>query len=1544
MAGLCPSNLHVETPIPSMRFEMEMLTARCENYPAYYDGPILISRSSEGANSRQSSGGLGKNVRAIRRPAFLPQRRRPCQVRVPNGEGVRRRLVKVDEILNGPGLPNIPIDLQAATDRSSWIPTVRKVHSEGKSIFENIPKFNFIDENLERETGTAFSMDQALGPLISRWGRNRGGGSRRKKRQRSRRAKEGGIVRKLAKESPGLAQGRHSRPWPQPHLQQHSCSLIAQPWMTVQGDVDIPCARRMVLSAPAAIAREGARSQKGMEDQQRASRLFASWASWESLTVNISGLPKDISTFTIWRSFKVYGSIEWVEIFEDTKGRQDGRGKIRFRPPPREVFCPDRRHILELDDGQRCLLQVHISPRKPSNQIPSPINLGVMYPMTTEISVGKLDFGTLIDKDMMLSLRTVDSSRMGQIRFIVDLNRREIVVFFNLSFFDPRLSSRSPLIYSYRFRIPFVHLSRVLRTKELGDSSLVIVLDSPPIYHRRLNDVTVTFSDTENTWKESDCWFRQTDIPYSQNEAAQAPLSLRKAQSLINIVQDAPAFGVSADSAAIPAWRWIDPPIRGSKRTSSLQELVEEDYTPLPFSVRYQLEVCLSHGFLNEYTIGKEFVTALVALGETKARELLEHVASEKHVYYDPKKIFDILFVKPAMSRRIPKYCCYMRTARVTPSTVYFGTPSVDITNRVIRHYIEYADRFLRVRFTDEKFEGRIQPSHNNTMDEVFTRVKRTMMNGITLGDRHYEFLAFGNSQFREHGAYFFASLPHLTAANIRAWMGHFSDIKEIARHAARLGQCFSTTRAVTGCPVQIREIEDIQRNGYTFSDGVGRISRFLAQMVMTEFKIKTPCGEPPSVFQFRLGGCKGILTVSPEAQRQQVHIRKSQYKFPAIHNGLEVIRHSHFCMASLNRQLIVVLSSLEVPDEVFLEKLRMMLGNLELAMTSETQAIHLLHKYIDPNQMTLVLAEMIQDGFQSSKEPFVTSLLELWRAWQIKYLKEKAKIIIEEGACLFGCLDETGTLKGFFHDNIPSKDASYEERLACLPEIFVQISRANNDGKYEIIEGPCIIARNPSLHPGDIRVVKAVNAPALHHLRDVIVFPQTGDRDIPSMCSGGDLDGDDYLVIWDQDLLPKDWFKQPMNYAPSVKALRLSRDVTVNDITSFFVTYMKNDRLAQIAHSHLAWADYLEKGVNDSKCIRLAELHSAAVDYNKTGIPAKMTKDLAPRKWPHFMEKKHKPKDAQYISQKILGKLYDIVERVNYRPKLEAPFDDRILNSGIEVNDDLLAVAAELKVLYDADMCRIMAQHEIKTEFEVWSTFVLSHSNMSKDYKFHEEIGQISCALRERFRNLCCEKAGGKNFEHLAPLAVAMYKVTCNEMTQALAKIMARCGEDDDQSPWSEHEEKLPLISFPWLLQPVLGKIVNKHYDPACLEEVGLWSGQASFKKRKDGIDGNSSGTRDVETAGGVQHAGEVLELFQGPNYDPRTGLDATFDRPGASPGETDDLAKVPLGNRSPTIEGQVSLSTLPLPENDEVEDIIEQEGEIKPSAIDELEALLGM
>ena len=870
-----------------------------------------------------------------------------------------------------------------------------------------------------------------------------------------------------------------------------------------------------------------------------------------------------------------------------------------------------------------------------------------------------------------------------------------------------------------------------------------------------------------------------------------------------------------AQQKSPPIWRWIDlSESRNKALSSSLDDLIDEDYINLPFSVRYQLEVCLSNGYLSEFTMPREFASKLFELGEKDARKLLEHVATKKKVFHDPMKIFDLKFIRGVTNAKIPPYCCYMRSARITPSTIYYSTPTVDISNRVIRYFIEYADRFLRIRFTDEKLIGRINSTNNNTMNEVFTRVKRTLANGITIGDRHYEFLAFGNSQFREHGAYFFAPLPNLTAANIRAWMGHFNDIRNVAKYAARLGQCFSTTRAVAGCPVQVRKIDDVVRNGYTFSDGVGRISKFLAQMATSELKIRTLTGDVPSAFQFRLGGSKGMLTVSSQAQRQEVHIRNSQEKFAAVHNGLEIIRWSQFSLATLNRQLIIVLSTLGIRDEVFHARLRTMLKSLDEAMTSDPQAIYLLKKYVDPNQMTLTVSQMVLDGFRKSQEPFLTSILRLWRAWHLKYLKEKAKIVVDQGASVLGCMDETGTLKGYLHDAIPSKDASYEEKLAALPEIFLQISRPDKGGKYEVIEGVCILARNPSLHPGDIRVVKAINVPELSHLQDVVVMPQTGDRDVPSMCSGGDLDGDDYLVIWDEELVPDDWFREPMDYA-SNKARDLDHDVTVDEITSFFVTYMKNDCLPRIAHAHLAWADYLEEGVDNDKCMQLAQLHSDAVDYNKTGNPANMVRTLQPKKWPHFMEKRHKPREQIYHSKKVLGQLYDAVERVDFVPGLELPFDKRILDCDLEVTEDLMEFSRKLKYEYDSAMRRIMAQHEIKTEFEVWSTFVLSHANMSKDYKFHEELGTISVSLREMHRKQCYEKVGGRNFQQLAPLAVAMYRITHEEMAAALSKHRQENPPDERLFHRSAPKmDKLPLISFPWLLPHILGKIALGHYE----------------------------------------------------------------------------------------------------------------------------------
>ena len=617
--------------------------------------------------------------------------------------------------------------------------------------------------------------------------------------------------------------------------------------------------------------------------------------------------------------------------------------------------------------------------------------------------------------------------------------------------------------------------------------------------------------------------------------------------------------------------------------------------TPLDFEVRYQLEVCISEGRLNEYTISRSFVERLRKLERTMAIDLLESVSAHETRFYDPMAIFNLkeLQRKKSKKNRLPNYCTIVRSAVVTPSTIYFSSPTIEISNRVVRQYTNHSNHFLRVRFSDEKPKGRLYAARNNTMTHVYQRIKETLTNGISIGDRHYEFLAFGNSQLREHGAYFYNPIPHVTTDRIRAWMGDFEDIPQVAKYAARLGQCFSTTRAIHGARAQLEELPDVMSaNGkYNFTDGVGRISKALAALAATEMGTVTHDGEPPSVLQFRLGGCKGVLAVWPQRNEYlRIHVRPSQYKFHAQYEGLEVIRWSQLSAAHLNQQIIAVLSTLGVKDEIFIQEMRSQLSSLAEAMGNEKTALGMLQKEVDHNQQSLVLAAMVSDGFQSARDPFMMSVLKLWRAWNIKYLKEKAKIVVSQGAVLLGCTDEAQVLKGHFDRLQPSSTSPSERELfKSTPEVFVQLSKGVND-KPQVVEGFMLLARNPSLHPGDIRVVRGVNKPELRHLRDVVVLPQTGDRDIASMCSGGDLDGDDYVVIWNRDLLPRTWNHPPMDFTPPPSVKKRS-GVTIDDITSFFVEYMKNDSLPAIACAHRAQADYSDEGVMSPKCENHDEL-----------------------------------------------------------------------------------------------------------------------------------------------------------------------------------------------------------------------------------------------------------------------------------------------------------------------------------------------------------------
>lgn len=231
---------------------------------------------------------------------------------------------------------------------------------------------------------------------------------------------------------------------------------------------------------------------------------------------------------------------------------------------------------------------------------------------------------------------------------------------------------------------------------------------------------------------------------------------------------------------------------------------------------------------------------------------------------------------------------------------------------------------------------------------------------------------------------------------------------------------------------------------------------------------------------------------------------------------------------------------------------------------------------------------------------------------------RTRIQIPLDKGRIMMGTTDETKTLKS--------------------GEVFIRYSQqTTRPGKNVITyEGPVVVTKNPCFHEGDVRVFIATNVPELSHMIDCIVFPQKGTRPHPDEMSGSDLDGDMYFVCWDQHFC-KFQNQKPMDFSKAEKK-QLSRKVNSHDVIDFLADYIRYDKLGLIANAHLVHADSNENGIFSDECHRLAEMHSDAVDFPKTGKIPKIEDDLRPKSYPDFMMKRDK---QIYPSTKIIGKLY---------------------------------------------------------------------------------------------------------------------------------------------------------------------------------------------------------------------------------------------------------------------------------------------------------------
>ena len=163
-----------------------------------------------------------------------------------------------------------------------------------------------------------------------------------------------------------------------------------------------------------------------------------------------------------------------------------------------------------------------------------------------------------------------------------------------------------------------------------------------------------------------------------------------------------------------------------------------------------------------------------------------------------------------------------------------------------------------------------------------------------------------------------------------------------------------------------------------------------------------------------------------------------------------------------------------------------------------------------------------------------------------------------------------------------------------------------------------------PCLHPGDLRVldfkcyIKGVEATEKYKIfekyENVLIFPSKGKRPHPNECSGSDLDGDNYFVFYDPDLIldEKNLF-EPMNYTFFLEPLKKDK-IEIEDVIEYFAEYTNLNNLGLIGDAHLALCDSDPDGAKGKIPIKIAKKFSRAVDAPKTGDEVILSEDEEPR------------------------------------------------------------------------------------------------------------------------------------------------------------------------------------------------------------------------------------------------------------------------------------------------------------------------------------------
>jgi hypothetical protein len=265
------------------------------------------------------------------------------------------------------------------------------------------------------------------------------------------------------------------------------------------------------------------------------------------------------------------------------------------------------------------------------------------------------------------------------------------------------------------------------------------------------------------------------------------------------------------------------------------------------------------------------------------------------------------------------------------------------------------------------------------------------------------------------------------------------------------------------------------------FTDGCFSISIPLGRQVWKSLRASQRLPRPPSAFQFRCGGAKGVLVQNPDLMGKTLYFRPSQTKFEAADlRTLDIAAtSSRPILAYLNRPLIALLEYHGTPPDAFMALQKLAIDEGQSIKNSLLQASKICSQHglgasfrlpsLFNNLYYLLKFEI---GERSDPEVFRHELIKTSLAYAtthiLRDIKHRAHILIPGSYTLIGVSDEWD----------------------CLEEGEVYATVVDDrTGLNMPITGRILITRSPQIHPGDVQFVTAVRRPQLEHLKNVVVF-----------------------------------------------------------------------------------------------------------------------------------------------------------------------------------------------------------------------------------------------------------------------------------------------------------------------------------------------------------------------------------------------------------------------------------------------------------------------